>query len=236
MINKSLDLDKLKETFNKDKSVIIQNFLELEEAARIYNFLAHDMPEDWWFTSINDSGEADYKGAEFIRRFKENLYQISEKHEKVTKAFVKGHFSYIFDRTMDNHHTSCECRECKFREFLKTEALLGFVKEITGAEVKHSNEVFCSRFTSGQFLSPHHDVNKGKIGFVYSISKDWKPEYGGNLYILDEDYKTIKKVVLSTFNRLVLFDIPSRDGVPHFVSHVAPGVANKRISITGWFH
>ena len=236
MINESLDIDKLKETFDKEKSVVVQNFLELDEATRIHDFLAHNMPEDWWFTSSIDAGKPDYKGAEFIRRFPENLYLISEKHEEVTKAFVKGHFSYIFDRTMDNHHEGCDCVECQFRKFLKASDLLNFVEEITSTKVTFSNELFCSRFTSGQFLSPHHDINRGKIGFVYSITKDWKPEYGGNLYILEKDYKTIRKVVFSAFNRLVLFDIPSRDGIPHFVSHVAPGVTNKRISITGWFY
>ncbi len=235
MINESLNVGEIRQNFNKDKSVVIQNFLDLTGAAKIYNFLAHDMPEDWWFTSLNDSGKADYKGAEFIRRFRENFYLISEKYESVTKAFVRGHFSYIFDRTLDNHHKNCDCIECGFRKYLKTPDILDFIEKTTGVKVKNSKEVFCSRFTSGQFLSPHHDINKGKIGFVYSLTKDWKPEYGGNLYILDKDYKTIKKVVFSTFNRLVLFDIPARDGIPHFVSHVAPGVTNKRISITGWF-
>ena len=69
---------------------------------------------------------------------------------------------------------------------------------------------------------------------VYSLAKDWRPEYGGNLYILEKDYKTVKKVILSTFNRLALFSIPEQNGIPHFVSQVVPKVNQHRISITGW--
>ena len=79
-------------------------------------------------------------------------------------------------------------------------------------------------------------MNKGKVGFVYSLTKDWRPQWGGNLYILEDDYTTIKKTVLSTYNRLVMFDIPSQNGIPHFVSHVVNQVPHSRTSIAGWFH
>ena len=95
--------------------------------------------------------------------------------------------------------------------------------------------MFSSRFLSNFFLSPHGDKGKGKIGFVYSLSKSWRPEWGGNLHFMEDDYKTVTRTIVPIFNRLTLFDIPSRDGVPHYVSHVVPDVRVKRLSITGWF-
>ena len=79
---------------------------------------------------------------------------------------------------------------------------------------------------------------KGTLNFVYSLSKNWKPEYGGNLYLLEDDYKTIKKVILSSYNRLALTYMNSPDrkelGTPHFVSQLSNGCVKPRISITGW--
>jgi Rps23 Pro-64 3,4-dihydroxylase Tpa1-like proline 4-hydroxylase len=102
-------------------------------------------------------------------------------------------------------------------------------------DVTGSKELFSSRFRAGQFLSPHHDSKKGKIGCVFSLSKDWKPQDGGLLHFMEDDYKTVTKVVQPIFNRLAMFDIVTRNGVPHFVSHVVPGCKKHRISVTGWF-
>ena len=96
-------------------------------------------------------------------------------------------------------------------------------------------ELFCSKYSSGQFLGPHHDLNKGKVGFVLNLTKDWKPEYGGLLHFLTDDYKHVTKVVLPEFNKLTLFEVPDKVGIPHYVSHVGPGVKLNRISYTGWF-
>ncbi len=109
------------------------------------------------------------------------------------------------------------------------------IRSITQINVDKTNEVFASRFMPGHFLSPHHDEGKGKIGFVYSLSKFWRPEWGGALHFMRDDYKTVTRIISPVYNRLTLFDIPSRNGIPHFVSHVVPGANVKRLSVTGWF-
>ena len=59
-----------------------------------------------------------------------------------------------------------------------------------------------------------------------------------NSDLLEDDYKTIKKVILSSYNRLALTYMNSPDrkelGTPHFVSQISNGCAKYRISITGW--
>lgn len=238
-INKNLDRDELKKSFKEDKRITIAPFLEEKSADKLNEYLYYDMPEDWWSTSLLAGGKSkDYKDAkpQHFRRLPGNMKLISELSRDAQDSFIKGNFSYIFDRTLDDHHSGCPCLECIFREFLKSPDLISLINEITGADVVESGEVFASRYRAGCFLSPHHDLNKGKIGFVYSLTKDWRPQWGGNLYILENDYTTIKKTVLSTFNRLVMFDIPTQSGIPHFVSHVVHGVPYSRTSITGWFN
>jgi hypothetical protein len=234
MINPALNVVKLAESFRRNKSIQISDFLKEEEATKLYDWLNGGMPEDWWFTSVHNPLEKDYKGATNIRNKPEARELINIKIKEANEAFLNGSFSYVFDRTTA-HAAKCDCLECQFLKFLKNEFMLFFVKSVTGTNVKKTNEVFSSRFLSNFFLSPHHDKGKGKIGFVYSLSRFWRPEWGGNLHFMEDDYKTVTETIVPVFNKLTLFDIPSKDGVPHYVSHVVPSVETKRLSITGWF-
>lgn len=241
MVNPALNVVKLAETFEREKSVQIFDFLKEEHADKLYSWYNNEIPEDWWFTSIHNPDEEGYEGANNIRKMggigeavKEQEELINIKIKESNEAFIDGKFSYVFDRTTP-HAATCDCLECQFFEFLKTDLIMFLVRSITQINVNTTNEVFASRFMPGHFLSPHHDEGKGKIGFVYSLSRFWRPEWGGNLHFMRDDYKTITRIIPPLFNRLTIFDIPSRNGIPHFVSHVVPCAKNKRLSVTGWF-
>ena len=233
-INPNLDTEKLKIDFKENRSIQIFDFLTPNSANLLYDFLNKGMPEDWWSTSVlvNDSGKKGYKvRPQHFRRKPENLQLIEDLQRGANKSFVSGRFCYSFDRTLHDHNKNCPCKECSFRKFLNSKNTIGLLSHITGMDIKETGEVFASRYKTGQFLSPHHDQKKGQIGFVYNITKNWKPQYGGALHFMSNDYNTVTKAVFPTFNRVTVFDIVTRDGVPHFVSHVAPGIREKRISI-----
>lgn len=234
MINPALNVVELAKTYKKEESVQILNFLKGEEANKIYNWLNSGMPADWWFTSIHNPAEKEYSGAVNIQNKSDSGELINLKIKEANESFMNGNFSYVFDRTLP-HGAKCDCLECQFFAFLESEFMLFFIKSITEINVQKTNEVFSSRFLSNFFLSPHHDKGKGKIGFVYSLSNNWRPEWGGNLHFMKDDYRTVTKTIVPVFNRLTLFDIPSRDGIPHYVSHVVPNLERSRLSITGWF-
>lgn len=232
-LNSNIDIDEARLNFANNKNIVIENFLEEESAGYLYDFFSKHMPEHWWSTSFRASNSKEYGKTNAIRRLDKNIKKINSKYSALYKALSNGAFSYIFDRTT-KHVKGCSCLKCKHDKFISSPEMLEFFYNITGEKCSKRGEFFASRFTTGQFLGPHHDINKGKLGMVYSLAKDWRPEYGGNLYILEKDYKTVKKVILSTFNRLALFSIPEQNGIPHFVSQVVPKVNQHRISITGW--
>lgn len=236
MINADLNLPDLARNFSKHKNLVIDNFLSPDYAEELYSWFNNRMPEHWWFASYRAtaSGE-DYKDTKFINHSPQNKEIIEFEKEKAHYSLNEGHFAYIFDRTLDDHGEVCECVECKLREFLVNDNVLSFLSDVTNEKLTNTNEFFASRYTQGQFLGPHHDLNKGKIGFILNLTKDWRPHYGGLLHILEEDYITIKKVIMPSFNRLTIFHIPSQHGIPHFVSQVSSGVKVNRISYTGWF-
>ena len=234
MINSHLNIAEHCESFTRDKSVQILDFLDERESINLYDWLNSGMPEDWWYTSIVGTQGVRPKKVERIQIKPDTKKLRDTKIKEATETFLNGGWSYVFDRTI-SHDTKCNCIECQFFEFLRSDDMSEFIKSVTGIDMRKLRHAFSSRYLSNFFLSPHPDREQGKIGFVYSLSKDWRPEWGGNLHFMDEDYRTITRTVVPVFNRLTLFDIPSPSGVPHYVSHVAPGVKAKRLSVAGWF-
>ena len=222
--------------FAAERFLTIDQYLDSAYAEKLYKFFAETMPEHWWSASYKGpTDDNDYKKTKFIKQTPANQDLIDFELKKCYNALEKGKFSYMFDRSVA-HKQKCPCIECEFRKFLGGSLNLDLLSSITGQNLTTTNEFFASRFTAGHFLGPHHDLNKGKIGFILNLTKKWKPQYGGLLHMLEDDYITIKKVILPTFNKVTIFSIPHNVGVPHFVSSICPDINKKRISYTGWFN
>jgi Rps23 Pro-64 3,4-dihydroxylase Tpa1-like proline 4-hydroxylase len=117
---------------------------------------------------------------------------------------------------------------------MSSKVFIDFLNSITNLGLTKLNTLFVSKYTSNCFLSTHNDAGNGRIAFVLHLTKDWKPQYGGNLNFLNEERTKIIETFTSQFNTLMIFEVPE-EGVPHFVSNVAPNVNIPRISITGWY-
>jgi len=225
--------------FESNKILNIDEFLTQESVDKIYHFL-NNMPEDWWYSVFyiqpENNSESDGSRVEpiYIRNFQENKEIINSHYLTTLNRFSNNYFSYSFNRTFENHYTDCSCELCKFTSFFKSEKFISKISHLTGYNLTKTNEIFASRYVSGNFLSPHHDRNKGKIGLTFNLTPNWLPQYGGILHILSDDSKEIVRSYVPKYNCAVLFDIPTQSGIPHFVSHVAPGINKKRLAITFW--
>ena len=134
MINPALNVVKLAETFEREKRVQITNFLKEDQANELHKWFNLDMPEDWWFTSIHDPNDEGYEGANNIRVMAgvgevadEQQKLINIKIKEANDAFIDQKFSYVFDRTLP-HAATCDCLECQFLEFLKTDLMMFLVR------------------------------------------------------------------------------------------------------------
>jgi Rps23 Pro-64 3,4-dihydroxylase Tpa1-like proline 4-hydroxylase len=90
------------------------------------------------------------------------------------------------------------------------------------------------RYTESHFIAAHDDraykeVNgdhfSRHIALIYYCSKDWKPEYGGQLLDLQDN-----KEYVPEFNSVVAFKVPRFHEVKPVLSPTA-----QRFSIFGWF-
>lgn len=224
MLRETLNLEEIGEEFHANKIVSIPNFLSETTANSLYLFFSETMPKDWWNIAVRYGDTMKY-----FRDTPENELEVTHEYQNAVYAFKRGLFSYFFRRTIDNHYEMCTCVECEFKRFLHSQVMIDFFSKI-GLKVSSVGELFSSCYSPGDFLSPHHDKSKGIVGFVLNLSLDWRPQYGGNLYFLEEDWIAVRRVHTPEFNKLILFDIPSH-GIPHFVSHVIHG---RRFAISGW--
>lgn len=206
---------------------IIKNFVPEALALQMVNNI-YNMPYDWWFHSYK------FQGSEEARQFRYCLQEQQDKRlyeTKIVSSMRSGFFSYKFSRTL-NHRNGCTC-------FLCTEVpqilLSGNLKKTISKYYPEANlefsEFFISRYSSGDFLSRHSDHTKG-IAFVWNLTQDWRPEYGGNLSLIDPDTQEIRTLI-PQFNTLSLFNL--QEEVDHWVSEVSSFAPKERIAITGWF-
>jgi SM-20-related protein len=234
MLNIDLNKRKIKYDFLKDGYVIIDNFLQQNHADRIFNHFNSEMPQSWWSVSTRPAPNGENK-IDYCVYNEENKILIEQKEKIANLAFDKSQFSYIFRRTLDDHVEGCYCVECELRKYLNTPEIHEFISRITDIPITDSFELFASWYKKGDFLSMHTDGGNGKVGFVYNISRNWRPEWGGLLHFLSAtDSNYVEKVISPRYNALVLFDLSTTAGANHFVSHVNTS-QEKRLSFTGWF-
>jgi len=233
------NVSELKSSFLKNAFIEVEDFLLEDFAEFCHDFYFKKMPQDWWraasLPNVDPSkNEVTYQSE---NEDKSEVYQHCLKH------FDKGDFCYFFHRTTDDHKNLCGCGECDIREFFKSSEMFSFLSDLSGRKISSDSGHFSSWYKKGDFLSAHHDDGNGQIGVVLDFAKNWSPVFGGNLFILEDDWVTCKKVITPKFNNLKVFDIPKeKKGVPHFVSTVLADSdldqhrERKRIAFGGWFN
>ena len=237
-INPELHPETFLEILESKGSIVIENFLTPECAEDLHNFFNGEMPKDWWYSySYPCDGEISSQ-----RVMNSNYHRIISDREAANSVLMTGNgktgesgdISYHFYRT-GNHGVGCWCKECKLKEWLLSEEMLGFMKKASGKDFKSFDTVFASKYSEGCFLSPHTDHSNGDIGFVLQLTKDWKIQNGGLLTFMSDDKTRIESVEIPKFNSLTLFNLPGGKGKWHYVSHVNPGVKNDRLAYSGWY-
>jgi Rps23 Pro-64 3,4-dihydroxylase Tpa1-like proline 4-hydroxylase len=120
-----------------------------------------------------------------------------------------------------------------FFEFLNSEPMLNFVRDITGVGAIAYADAQATRYRAGHFLTTHTDGVEGKnraAAYVFNLTKGWRADWGGVLNFTGPDGH-VEAGFTPMFNVFNLFAVPQ----DHHVSIVAPYAAAPRLSVTGWF-
>jgi Rps23 Pro-64 3,4-dihydroxylase Tpa1-like proline 4-hydroxylase len=226
IINEINDIELLKENFDKNKRVKIDNFFSNDFLELLYKEIINE--KRWILSTGIDKNR--FEKVDNNQTKKINSLQI----KNVQKAFSNNSFSYVFYKSMNNTKTM-SFLEYKVRKYLNSFEFINKLNEITNLNLSSLNTLFLSKYISGNFLSPHSDKGNGKLAFTIQLTKNWKPQYGGNLHFLNEERNQIIETIVPDFNTLFLFYVPEENGIPHFVSHIVPNITINRYAITGWF-
>ena len=89
-----------------------------------------------------------------------------------------------------------------------------------------------SRYDAGDYSLPHSDwVGQRAVAYVWHLSKEWRPEWGGGLYWAGRPQS--QALYPPTFNTLVLFGVTPTSA--HFVTPVSSRARGLRLSFNGWW-
>jgi len=104
--------------------------------------------------------------------------------------------------------------------------------ELSGRDCTGDTTGAPSWYQEGDHSLPHTDwVGQRTVSYVWHLSKNWRPEWGGALYWAQHDHAVA--TYPASFNTLVLFSVTPRSA--HFVTTVSPKHKGKRLTFNGWW-
>jgi hypothetical protein len=215
--------------FEADGHTTVLDFLSESASSNLERHIG-GIPEVRWNAAFFPDGA---NRAASMNSAPENEDSILMHTKMARQRMYEGGFSYHFYRT-EELHGWCGCPECKFREWIVSEEAGTFFMSVVGRTFSSVHGLFMSRYDSGCFLAPHTDPSHGDIGFVYQLTRDWRPQWGGCLGFMSGPDGPVTSVCLPVFNSLTLFDISGGDGRWHYVSEVVAGLGRSRYAIAGW--
>jgi hypothetical protein len=223
-----------KNSWEQNKAVSIPNLFPEFQMDELWNYY-YTQSDDWWNHVIHPDPYFDYPNAEpgyyHMHYLDKNDPSFDERDAYSRELNKLGKFSYQYYRT-DHAHG----KQHPYLNLFQHPKFISFIEYVTGFENLQAplDATFISNYQTGHYNGPHTDGPNGRIAFVFHMSRNWRPEYGGLFMRTDWDYLTVNKSVTPKYNTLTMFDT-SDGGAPHLVSEVVKGCDNKRISYTGWY-
>jgi Rps23 Pro-64 3,4-dihydroxylase Tpa1-like proline 4-hydroxylase len=229
MLNNVLDPSQLRREFEQKDRILIRNALDERVAENLLQSLDSDIP---WQMAYMENGTPCAFSREKRAGMSDDQWQTIQM--KITALGARGfQFCYGHYSVSDRNQEQCrlDAYVNTFRDFLKSDQFFDFARAVTGMPEVCNIEILAARYTGGDFLMMHDDTKKAerRAAFVFNLSKDWHPDWGGLTHFLDRD-GSVTETYVPTYNSLTIFAVP----VLHLVSYVMPFAPRPRYSITGW--
>lgn len=235
-IREDIDFDKCFREYDENGIVLIRDILHKDLAEDFYKHVTSSDGGEWNAAFPDDKGSAN---SYIVKREAENMDEIIEKQDANLKKLNNNEFTYRFDRLNVKHKPDCPCVVCSIRDkFLKSGQMFSLISNVTRRyDLNHKFDPFVSRYRSNDYLTLHTDdvVSGGQarhVAIIMHFAKDWKPWYGGNLMITDQEDNVVK-LFTPQFNSLSIMNVENQR-MPHFVSEIANGLDKSRYAISYW--
>jgi len=230
LLNTSLDIESLAKEYATKKRLQVSDIFQREIADRIYQALASEVP---WSFAYRD-GTSKYIWHDKLEKLTNSEHKkISDTlYKQARKGFQYAYNCYpLLEKYPDNWKEIPILSE--LRKFLNSDAMLNFIRAVTGSDIVNYADAQATRYVAGHFLKQHSDEVAGEgrvVAYILNLTPTWDPDWGGYLQFYDER-RDIEEALMPRYNMLNLFTVPQT----HAVSYVANYATEERLSITGWF-
>jgi len=229
-INPRLDANQLHADFQARGRIHIPDFLVLDDAERLLQFLKNSTA---WHLVLNSGS----KVFELDRETQAALTPEQRSQlEQAAHAEARYGFQYCYEtiRVADaqSERAASGTLLDEFAQFLSSPSALAFLKTVVGDDSISFADAQGTAYGPGHFLTAHDDAVAGKnrrAAFVFNLSQDWSFDWGG-LLAFHERGSGRGEVMVPCFNAINLFAVPQL----HSVTMVTPFAPRRRYSVTGW--
>jgi Rps23 Pro-64 3,4-dihydroxylase Tpa1-like proline 4-hydroxylase len=229
-INPNLDVASLRQRFQRDALIQIDDFLAPKAARALQQELESS---NEWRHVINGADKVfEIPADEFDALGPAFMAQLDEAtHRSAAHGFQFQYDSIRVPDSVAERLASSRALD-EFATALSSDAALSLFREIAGGAPIAFADAQATRYRPRDFLTRHDDAIAGKdrvLAYVLNLVDEWRPEWGGLLsFVSDGD--RIAETFVPRFNSLSLFAV----GQQHFVSPVAEYAPLPRLSVTGW--
>jgi Rps23 Pro-64 3,4-dihydroxylase Tpa1-like proline 4-hydroxylase len=142
------------------------------------------------------------------------------------------HFQYRHHNIYEERLFPPALRWCD--KVFRSDSTIDLIQRLSGRDCSGKILFSASWYRPGDYSLPHNDhcatEDDGyrQVAFVWHLTKDWRPEWGGALYWCPSN-----RYLPATFNTLLLFNVTKSS--MHFVTPVSPSAQSKRLAINGWW-
>src|SRR6056300_1917465 len=233
------NIEKAQEQFAKNRYAVIDNVLEDRYIRALYRAVPKLEYGAW---GCIRNGHNRYPHS-FLQS--EKLQDTIWAHvEEGRGEFSYWHYAYWLEQDKHKRHNSHEVTY--FNRVVTEDYSIGqpdytfhdLVSEVTGFTNMYTNQPTYSYYDHTAWLNAHHDPRRW-CAYIFYFNETWLTQWGGQLYILDKDERSIIDSIEPFGNRLAIMDVSETSGDrinKHFISPVSITADHPRYSLAGWFY
>lgn len=230
-LNRATDVSQAKRRFQETGIVQIPAVFTDSCAERLYQCLQAEVP---WGLAYEQDGQPQSILSQQLGKANAEQQQRISAHiqDTAAKGYQYCYYNYpILDAYLQSWPNEVPLLH-DFLEFINAPEWLSLIRQITGNDALVKSDAQATLYGHHCFLHRHSDykAEEGwRIAYVLSMTKNWRPDFGGTLQFLD-DQNNVEIGLLPQFNALNLFAVPRW----HMVTYVPPFAPIGRYAITGW--
>jgi SM-20-related protein len=229
MISNEIDIDHWRRALAERSRVQIPDFLQPAAAEAFARELAERVP---WQLAERSEGVSRTSPRGAYPDDAEYARTLQRGYARAADSYQFAYDSYMLVKA-SKEDWDPELLVRSTLHFLNTPEFIDFARDLgNDASITHVTAQ-CTRYRPGHYLMPHEDLDEDegrRCAFVINLSREWRPDWGGQLQFLQADGGVIESF-LPRWNSLSLFRVPQR----HQVTLVVPWASQPRHAITGWW-